>query len=150
MLFLHMIDVLDMVDVLVEDSDGLDEEIGFTLNEDTIIQTFPFSAVVPAALEARNKLLLQAETETGTNFFVYLYHSWEWRVEVGLFLPSELHKTFYYYHCQQKGVHFHGFPCSGEAYEMGPSLLTLGKLFLGSWSRKRSGNVGTLQTTIKM
>uniref|UniRef100_A0A8C3BFY8 URB1 ribosome biogenesis homolog n=1 Tax=Cairina moschata TaxID=8855 RepID=A0A8C3BFY8_CAIMO len=60
----HIDDVLDMVDVLVEDSDGLDEEIGFTLNEDTIIQTFPFSAVVPAALEARNKLLLQAETET--------------------------------------------------------------------------------------
>lgn len=77
-----------MVDVLVEDSDGLDEEIGFTLNEDTIIQTFPFSAVVPAALEARNKLLLQAENETGTNFSVSLYRSWEWRVEVGLFLTQ--------------------------------------------------------------
>uniref|UniRef100_A0A669R695 URB1 ribosome biogenesis homolog n=1 Tax=Phasianus colchicus TaxID=9054 RepID=A0A669R695_PHACC len=60
----HIDDVLDMVDVLVEGSDGLDEEIGFTLNEDTVIQTFPFSAVVPAALEARNKLLLQTENET--------------------------------------------------------------------------------------
>ncbi|KAM7038132.1 nucleolar pre-ribosomal-associated protein 1-like [Acridotheres tristis] len=48
-------DVLDMVDVLIEDSDGFDEEVGFSLNEDMIIQTFPFSAVVPAALEARNK-----------------------------------------------------------------------------------------------
>uniref|UniRef100_A0A8B9CB62 URB1 ribosome biosis homolog n=1 Tax=Anser brachyrhynchus TaxID=132585 RepID=A0A8B9CB62_9AVES len=68
----HIDDVLDMVDVLVEDSDGLDEEIGFTLNEDTIIQTFPFSAVVPAALEARNKLLLQAENETGAHIVDYL------------------------------------------------------------------------------
>ncbi|XP_032053287.1 nucleolar pre-ribosomal-associated protein 1 isoform X1 [Aythya fuligula] len=68
----HIDDVLDMVDVLVEDSDGLDEEIGFTLNEDTIIQTFPFSAVVPAALEARNKLLLQAENETGAHIVEYL------------------------------------------------------------------------------
>ena len=76
-----------MVDVLVEDSDGLDEEIGFTLNEDTIIQTFPFSAVVPAALEARNKLLLQTENETGTNFFVSLYHSWEWAPQDFLLLP---------------------------------------------------------------
>lgn len=71
--FLHLIDVLDMVDVLIEGSDGLDEEIGFTLNEDMIIQTFPFSAVVPAALEARNILLLQTENGTGTDFFVSVY-----------------------------------------------------------------------------
>ncbi|KAM7043824.1 nucleolar pre-ribosomal-associated protein 1-like isoform 2-T3 [Acridotheres tristis] len=51
----HIDDVLDMVDVLIEDSNGFDEEVGFSLNEDMIIQTFPFSAVVPAALEARNK-----------------------------------------------------------------------------------------------
>lgn len=62
-----------MVDVLIEGSDGLDEEIGFTLNEDTIVQTFPFSAVVPAALEARNILLLQTENGTGTEFFVSMY-----------------------------------------------------------------------------
>uniref|UniRef100_A0A672TJ60 URB1 ribosome biosis homolog n=1 Tax=Strigops habroptila TaxID=2489341 RepID=A0A672TJ60_STRHB len=64
----HIDDVLDMVDVLIEGSDDLDEEIGFTLNEDMIIQTFPFSAVVPAALEARNMLLLQ--TENGTAHIV--------------------------------------------------------------------------------
>uniref|UniRef100_A0A8C2SXU5 URB1 ribosome biogenesis homolog n=1 Tax=Coturnix japonica TaxID=93934 RepID=A0A8C2SXU5_COTJA len=73
----HIDDVLDMVDVLVEGSDGLDEEIGFTLNEDTVIQTFPFSAVVPAALEARNKLLLQTENETEylVGVFTDLLHS---------------------------------------------------------------------------
>uniref|UniRef100_A0A8C4LF28 URB1 ribosome biogenesis homolog n=1 Tax=Equus asinus asinus TaxID=83772 RepID=A0A8C4LF28_EQUAS len=59
----HIDDVLDMVDVLVEGSEGLDEEIGFLLNEDMILLTFPFSAVVPAALEARNKLLLGTESE---------------------------------------------------------------------------------------
>ncbi|NXD07775.1 NPA1P protein, partial [Nothocercus nigrocapillus] len=68
----HIDDVLDMMDVLVESSDGLDEEIGFTLNEDTVIQTFPFSAVVPAALEARNKLLLHTENETGVHIVEYL------------------------------------------------------------------------------
>uniref|UniRef100_A0A452UU67 URB1 ribosome biogenesis homolog n=1 Tax=Ursus maritimus TaxID=29073 RepID=A0A452UU67_URSMA len=62
----HIDDVLDMVDVLVEGSEGLDEEIGFLLNEDMILLTFPFSAVVPAALEARNKLLHGTESETGT------------------------------------------------------------------------------------
>lgn len=59
-------DVLDMVDVLVEGSEGLDEDIGFELNEDMALLTFPFSAVVPAALEARNKLLLEAESKAGT------------------------------------------------------------------------------------
>lgn len=75
MFFLRLIDVLDMVDVLIEGSDGLDEEVGFTLNEDTIIQTFPFSAVVPAALEARNILLLQTENGTGTDFFCFCVSS---------------------------------------------------------------------------
>ena len=60
-------DVLDMVDVLVEGSEGLDEEVGFVLNEDMILLTFPFSALVPAALEARNKLLLRTESEAGTH-----------------------------------------------------------------------------------
>ncbi|NXN08847.1 NPA1P protein, partial [Indicator maculatus] len=68
----HIDDVLDMVDVLIEGSDGLDEEIGFTLNEDMIIQTFPFSAVVPAALEARNNLLLQTENGTEVHIIEYL------------------------------------------------------------------------------
>ncbi|XP_056346462.1 nucleolar pre-ribosomal-associated protein 1 isoform X2 [Oenanthe melanoleuca] len=68
----HIDDVLDMVDVLIEGSDGFDEEIGFSLNEDMIIQTFPFSAVVPAALEARNILLLQSENGTGAHIVEYL------------------------------------------------------------------------------
>ncbi|KAM9390262.1 nucleolar pre-ribosomal-associated protein 1 [Phaethornis superciliosus] len=68
----HIDDVLDMVDVLIEGSDGLDEEIGFALNEDMVIQTFPFSAVVPAALEARNVLLLQTENGTGAHIIDYL------------------------------------------------------------------------------
>ncbi|NXG57504.1 NPA1P protein, partial [Hemiprocne comata] len=68
----HIDDVLDMVDVLVEGSDGLDEEIGFTLNEDMVIQTFPFSAIVPAALEARNTLLLRTGNGTGAHIVDYL------------------------------------------------------------------------------
>ncbi|XP_054398434.2 nucleolar pre-ribosomal-associated protein 1 isoform X4 [Pongo abelii] len=68
----HIDDVLDMVDVLVEGSEGLDEEIGFTLNEDMILLTFPFSAVVPAALEARNKLLLGTGNEAAENVVTYL------------------------------------------------------------------------------
>ncbi|XP_020764535.2 LOW QUALITY PROTEIN: nucleolar pre-ribosomal-associated protein 1 [Odocoileus virginianus] len=68
----HIDDVLDMVDVLVEGSEGLDEEIGFVLNEDMILVTFPFSAVVPAALEARNKLLLGTESEAGESIVAYL------------------------------------------------------------------------------
>ncbi|XP_067306200.1 nucleolar pre-ribosomal-associated protein 1 isoform X2 [Pseudorasbora parva] len=52
----HIDDVLDMVDVIVEGSEGDVEEIGPSLTEDIILQTFPFSAIVPAVLEARNKL----------------------------------------------------------------------------------------------
>ncbi|XP_054556286.1 nucleolar pre-ribosomal-associated protein 1 isoform X2 [Talpa occidentalis] len=68
----HIDDVLDMVDVLVEGSEGLDEEVGFLLDEDTVLLTFPFSAVVPAALEARNKLLLGTENEAGKSVMAYL------------------------------------------------------------------------------
>ncbi|XP_010606935.1 nucleolar pre-ribosomal-associated protein 1 isoform X3 [Fukomys damarensis] len=69
----HIDDVLDMVDVLVEGSEGLDEEIGFLLNEDMILLTFPFSAVVPAALETRNKLLLGTENgAAGESIVAYL------------------------------------------------------------------------------
>ncbi|XP_056139099.1 nucleolar pre-ribosomal-associated protein 1 [Lampris incognitus] len=52
----HIDDVLDMVDVIMDGNEGEMEEFGPALSEDLIIQTFPFSAVVPAALEARNKL----------------------------------------------------------------------------------------------
>ncbi|XP_023375485.1 nucleolar pre-ribosomal-associated protein 1 [Pteropus vampyrus] len=68
----HIDDVLDMVDVLVDGSEGLGEEIGFLLNEDMVLLTFPFSAVVPAALEARNKLLLGTEKEAGESIVTYL------------------------------------------------------------------------------
>lgn len=40
----------------MEGNDGEMEEFGPSLSEDLVIQTFPFSALVPAALEARNKL----------------------------------------------------------------------------------------------
>ncbi|XP_066226445.1 nucleolar pre-ribosomal-associated protein 1 isoform X1 [Saccopteryx leptura] len=68
----HIDDVLDMVDVLMEGSEGLDEEIGFSLSEDMVLLTFPFSAVVPAALEARNKLLFGTEREAGDSIVAYL------------------------------------------------------------------------------
>ncbi|XP_054569412.1 nucleolar pre-ribosomal-associated protein 1 [Eptesicus fuscus] len=68
----HIDDVLDMVDVLVEGSEGLDEEIGCSLSEDTALLTFPFSPVAPAALEARNKLLLGTEREAGDSVVAYL------------------------------------------------------------------------------
>ncbi|XP_074535890.1 nucleolar pre-ribosomal-associated protein 1 [Halichoeres trimaculatus] len=52
----HIDDVLDMLDVIMEGNEGEMEQFGPALSEDLIIQTFPFSTVVPAALEARNKL----------------------------------------------------------------------------------------------
>uniref|UniRef100_A0A8C9ZVQ2 URB1 ribosome biogenesis homolog n=1 Tax=Sander lucioperca TaxID=283035 RepID=A0A8C9ZVQ2_SANLU len=52
----HIDDVLDMLDVIMEGNEGEMEELGPSLSEDLIIQTFPFSVAVPAALEARNKL----------------------------------------------------------------------------------------------
>nr|XP_020468810.1 nucleolar pre-ribosomal-associated protein 1 isoform X2 [Monopterus albus] len=52
----HIDDVLDMLDVIMEGNDGEMEEFGQPLSEDLISQTFPFSVVVPAALEARNKV----------------------------------------------------------------------------------------------
>lgn len=55
-LTIHVPDVLDMLDVIMEGNDGEMEEFGPSLSEDLINQTFPFSVVVPAALEARNKL----------------------------------------------------------------------------------------------
>lgn len=40
----------------MDGNEGEMEEFGPSLSEDLIIQTFPFGVVVPAALEARNKL----------------------------------------------------------------------------------------------
>ncbi|RXN33752.1 nucleolar pre-ribosomal-associated 1 [Labeo rohita] len=52
----HIDDVLDMVDVILEGSEGDVQEIGPSLTDEIILQTFPFSAIVPAVLEVRNKL----------------------------------------------------------------------------------------------
>ncbi|KAM9811939.1 nucleolar pre-ribosomal-associated protein 1 [Syngnathus typhle] len=52
----HIDDVLDMLDVIMEGSEGDADEFGPPLSEDLVVQTFPFSVAVPAALEARNKL----------------------------------------------------------------------------------------------
>uniref|UniRef100_A0A4W3JH48 URB1 ribosome biogenesis homolog n=1 Tax=Callorhinchus milii TaxID=7868 RepID=A0A4W3JH48_CALMI len=60
----HIDDVLDMVDVIVENSEGLDEEIGFNLSKDMITQIFPFSPVVSVALETRNKIISANGSET--------------------------------------------------------------------------------------
>lgn len=49
-------DVIDMLDVILEGNDGEMEEFGPSLSDDLIVQTFPFSVLVPAALEARNNL----------------------------------------------------------------------------------------------
>uniref|UniRef100_A0A670I5I8 URB1 ribosome biosis homolog n=1 Tax=Podarcis muralis TaxID=64176 RepID=A0A670I5I8_PODMU len=69
----HIDDVLDMIDVIVEGNEGLNEEIGSTLNEDMIVSTFPFSAVVPAALEARNKLLLEADGNARVEYLITVF-----------------------------------------------------------------------------
>ncbi|XP_069744854.1 nucleolar pre-ribosomal-associated protein 1 isoform X2 [Narcine bancroftii] len=57
-------DVMDMVDVIMETSEGLNDEVGFTLSDEVIAQTFPFSAVVTAALEVRNKMILGSMNRT--------------------------------------------------------------------------------------
>lgn len=62
-----------MIDVLVEGNEGLDEEIGSALTEDMVVSTFPFSAIVPCALEIRNKLLLECDGSTKGTFFLYLF-----------------------------------------------------------------------------
>lgn len=40
----------------MESAEGEMQEFGPSLSEELILQTFPFSVLVPAALEARNKL----------------------------------------------------------------------------------------------
>lgn len=46
----------------MEGAEGEMQELGPSLSEELILQTFPFSVLVPAALEARNKL----PTDKGT------------------------------------------------------------------------------------
>uniref|UniRef100_A0A3B4ZNL1 URB1 ribosome biogenesis homolog n=1 Tax=Stegastes partitus TaxID=144197 RepID=A0A3B4ZNL1_9TELE len=71
----HIDDVLDMLDVIMEGNDGEMEEFGPSLSEDLIIQTFPFSVVVPAALESRNKLKYKVENAYIDNWVVSEYLS---------------------------------------------------------------------------
>lgn len=64
----HIDDVLDMVDVILEGGEGDIEEIGPSLTDDVILQTFPFSVIVPAVLEARNNLLARFRHKKGVVF----------------------------------------------------------------------------------
>ncbi|XP_063062000.1 nucleolar pre-ribosomal-associated protein 1 [Engraulis encrasicolus] len=68
----HIDDVLDMVDVIMEGSEGEIEQLGPALTDDLIMQSFPFSAIVPAILEARNELPPSYKEEKGV---VYEYLS---------------------------------------------------------------------------
>ncbi|TNN01113.1 hypothetical protein fugu_010495 [Takifugu bimaculatus] len=52
----HIDDIINMLDVIMESAEGEMQEFGPSLSEELILQTFPFSVLVPAALEARNKL----------------------------------------------------------------------------------------------
>lgn len=59
--------MLDMVDVIMEGSEGEIEQLGPALTDDLIMQSFPFSAIVPAILEARNELPSSYKEEKGTS-----------------------------------------------------------------------------------
>lgn len=63
-----------MIDVLVEGNGSLNEEIGPALNEDMIGSIFPFSPVIPASLEARNKLLLEDDENVNGIYFLYIFN----------------------------------------------------------------------------
>lgn len=54
-----------MVDVIMEGSEGEIEQLGPALTDDLIMQSFPFSAIVPAVLEARNDLPATFKEEKG-------------------------------------------------------------------------------------
>ncbi|XP_076837432.1 nucleolar pre-ribosomal-associated protein 1 isoform X2 [Brachyhypopomus gauderio] len=62
----HIDDVQDedAFNVVMEDSEK-DSENGRFLTDDIILQAFPFSVIVPAVLEARNKQLVNLTDETG-------------------------------------------------------------------------------------
>uniref|UniRef100_A0A8C9VHG9 URB1 ribosome biogenesis homolog n=1 Tax=Scleropages formosus TaxID=113540 RepID=A0A8C9VHG9_SCLFO len=61
----HIDDVLDMVDVILDSSEGDMDQLAPSVSDDLILQTFPFSALVPAALEARNSLQATNKAEKG-------------------------------------------------------------------------------------
>lgn len=58
-------DALDMMDVMQEGAEGEVEPLGPSLTDDLILQTFPFSVLVPAALETRNSLPPASAEERG-------------------------------------------------------------------------------------
>ncbi|XP_047018439.2 nucleolar pre-ribosomal-associated protein 1 isoform X7 [Ictalurus punctatus] len=51
----HIDDVPGVIDVVIEASEKDADSVGLSLTDDNILQIFPFSAVVPAVLEDRNK-----------------------------------------------------------------------------------------------
>lgn len=53
--FYCLTDVPGVIDVVIEASEKDADSVGLSLTDDNILQIFPFSAVVPAVLEDRNK-----------------------------------------------------------------------------------------------
>lgn len=53
--FFCLTDVAGITDVKIEASETDSESAGLALTDDIIFQIYPFSAAVPAVLEARNK-----------------------------------------------------------------------------------------------
>lgn len=53
--FYFIADVPCVMDVIIETSEKDADNFGLSLTDDIILQIFPFSAAVPAVLEARNK-----------------------------------------------------------------------------------------------
>lgn len=67
LVFYFVLDVLNMVDVILEAGEGDIEEMGPSLTDNVILQTFPFSVIVPAVLEARNNLLASLKQKRGND-----------------------------------------------------------------------------------
>lgn len=56
MLYVYCLtDVPAVIDVIIEASEKDADNIGLSVTDDNFLQIFPFSAAVPAVLEARNK-----------------------------------------------------------------------------------------------
>lgn len=66
-------DVPGVMDVIIEASEKDSCSMGLSLTDDLILQIFPFSAAVPAALQARNKQQVAFMDEKGhLGFFVLI------------------------------------------------------------------------------
>lgn len=78
-----------MLDVMMESAESEMQEFGPSLSEELILQTFPFSVLVPAALEARNKLPVNKGTvlkEWCVYFYVLKAQCVIFRIYGGIFL----------------------------------------------------------------